>query len=362
MIELKGLELGPTQVWGSLRLVTLLKREPSTDLRLSLVRDPRYTAKSSIPKATYISYMPHACVARWSEEGEDEVCLGTQLGKHQFRAPARLYRRTDDRELAFLPLHLAMEGFLALHFKGPDIAWLDYHKRVRREDLGIRWENTRPAWYLKGLNEALRLFEFHPEQVGTLLYYDEALVTALVVSHPEDYARLHFALLEDFVSDTIVHYGYLRARPDSLRLNSQNVNCIADLQKELERAMESQRQFDFLRAEGILDRKLLKETVYQAGPFKLERFVTELDQGENHIGDLIVRDDGRLEYLKTYRLSKPQSQRAYLLSQLAAVDWDLERAAVALQEPDKLALVRRLVRADFGYLLNPELVMKAQRA
>ena len=40
---------------------------------------------------------------------------------------------------------------------------------------------------------------------------------------------------------------------------------------------------------------------------------------ENHIGELIRRDDGSIEYLKTFRLSDVQARRAHLLQQLGLV-------------------------------------------
>jgi uncharacterized protein (DUF2126 family) len=44
----------------------------------------------------------------------------------------------------------------------------------------------------------------------------------------------------------------------------------------------------------------------------------------------IVRENGELEYLKTYRLSVSQTKRVYLLSQLAAHEWTLAATAATL--------------------------------
>jgi DNA invertase Pin-like site-specific DNA recombinase len=66
---------------------------------------------------------------------------------------------------------------------------------------------------------------------------------------------------------------------------------------------------------------------------------------------VILRADGTVEYLKTYRLSRAQTRRAYLLSQLATHGWNLSITAEALnQTSDELVL--RLENAGFGYLLN----------
>lgn len=96
-------------------------------------------------------------------------------------------------------------------------------------------------------------------------------------------------------------------------------------------------------------------------PFRLVRFVPTLRlDDENHIGEAIVRDDGTVEYLKTYRLSDAQTRRAHLLQTLAAHGWDLTAAAAALGA-NKIDLCRRLDNAGFGYLLAPA-VLSASRS
>ena len=111
----------------------------------------------------------------------------------------------------------------------------------------------------------------------------------------------------------------------------------------------------------LFDRPLSGERIYQAGAFTLQRFVTELLRGtENHIGEAILRDDGTLEYLKTYRLSAGQSRRAYLLSQLAKHGWDLKSAAADLQTTVEQLIVR-IDRAGFGYLIAEHVLERARK-
>jgi hypothetical protein len=101
--------------------------------------------------------------------------------------------------------------------------------------------------------------------------------------------------------------------------------------------------------------------LYTAGPFSLQRFITDLHlKDENHIGEAIVRDNGELEYLKTYRLSAAQTRRVYLLSQLAACGWQLDRAAERLGNTRE-DFVLRLEKAGFGYLLNNQLLERARK-
>lgn len=109
--------------------------------------------------------------------------------------------------------------------------------------------------------------------------------------------------------------------------------------------------FQGFMAEGLL-RELQSQMVYSAGSFLLQRFITKLQLGEeNHIGEVIVRDNGEIEYLKTYRLSAAQTRRAYLLSQLANYNWNLSVTATALGNSYE-DFIYRLEQAGFGYLIN----------
>jgi hypothetical protein len=65
----------------------------------------------------------------------------------------------------------------------------------------------------------------------------------------------------------------------------------------------------------------------------------------------IVRENGELEYLKTYRLSASHTKRVYWLSQLAAREWTLA-ATVATLNNTLDELVKRLEKFGFGYLID----------
>jgi DNA-binding NtrC family response regulator len=114
-------------------------------------------------------------------------------------------------------------------------------------------------------------------------------------------------------------------------------------------------------ASNLLGCQLTAQRVYTAGSFSLQRFITDLHlKDENHIGEAIVRDNGELEHLKTYRLSAAQTRRVYLLSQLAACGWQLDRAAERLGNTRE-DFVLRLEKAGFGYLLNNQLLERARK-
>ena len=78
-------------------------------------------------------------------------------------------------------------------------------------------------------------------------------------------------------------------------------------------------------------------------------------QQENHIGEAITDDGGRIAYLKTFRLSKNQVRRGHLLSRLAANDWHLADTAADLGI-DEARLGMRLESAGFAHLLRLDIL------
>jgi len=274
-----------------------------------------------------------------------------------------MVKREEGNRLRMLPLHVAMEGFLALCFDGPDVAWSEYSKQAISTGLSPRWERVAPGYLVPGLADALRVFEIHDRQVGVLVFVADALASAFVVSHPEDYRALHRSILEDFFGELMIHYGLLppTGHLSTLGMDAARVRDASDLIAEVERMRAEWASFHGFMAEGLLGRPLSSKQVYQAGPFALQRFMTDLRPSEeNHVGEAIVRDDGELEYLKTYRLSAAQTRRAFLLLQLAKHHWNLDATAAGMATT-RDDLVKRLSAAGFGYLLK-EHVLKAARA
>jgi hypothetical protein len=144
-------------------------------------------------------------------------------------------------------------------------------------------------------------------------------------------------------------------------LDAARIHNLADLRSALKQARGDWAAYHGVMAGNLLGRDVVSQAAYTAGPFTLQRFLTSLDPtGENHIGEAIVRNDGTLEYLKTYRLSVAQTRRAYLLSRLAECEWDLVVAAEALGTT-YFGLVSRLEQAGFGYLLKNN-VLEVARA
>ncbi|MBW4562377.1 MAG: hypothetical protein KME32_14735 [Mojavia pulchra JT2-VF2] len=371
-ISLKGLEIAPSQVWGSVRIVPLLRRQVRGDLRLlrrSYNEDITVVSldgEITEPGMKYFSYVPHGLVMSWSDDGSPVAAFGGQMvkpdgksldcGCASVRLMHRMAKRESGNQLRFLSLHLAMEGFLSLFFSGPDIAWSEYSKYALAHGLGSRYETSVSGRYIAGLEDALRVFEIHPKQVGVLVFVAETLASAFVVPTPEDYRALHKSLLEDFYGELIYEYSLLYDTnfPMDVSVDESKINSLADLRSAIAKMRSDWASFQGFMAEGLLQRQLNSQRVYTAGPFVLQRFITNLHlKEENHIGEAIVRENGELEYLKTYRLSAAQTRRVYLLSQLSLYNWNLDATAKALGNTRE-EFVKRIEAAGFGYLLNQQ--------
>ncbi|MCE9673686.1 hypothetical protein LY474_38380 [Myxococcus stipitatus] len=377
-LEPRGLRLAPSQVWGRLRLVPVLRDVVRDDLRLSRRRYGEDLSVVTLEGAlkgrglAYVTYIPHGLVVDWSPRQADAT-YGTRLqaqdGKRTKAGPGsvrllhRMVHREDKHQLRMLPLHLAMEGFLALHFGGPDIAWSEYSREALARGLSPRSEQAVPGWSEPLLDGALRTFELHERQVGLLLFNADELLSAFIVAHPDDYRLLHRTLLEDFYGELLLQFGFLtEAPPLGLSIDDARVANLEDLKAEVSRMRADWGDFHAFMAGGLFGVEVTSRKVYEAGPFLLQRFHTSLvPSEENHLGEAIVGPDGALEYLKTFRLSSAQTRRAYLLQQLAASDWALDEAAEVMRTTRDDLLVR-LHNAGFGYLVKPNVLAEARRS
>jgi hypothetical protein len=365
-IALKGLAIAPSQVCGAIRIVPLLRSQVRGDLRLFKRSYQEDLTVVDVGDASYLSYVPHGLVMSWSDDGVPIASYGGQFqnrdGKALHRSCGsvklmhRMAKREQGNQLRFLPLHLAMEGFLSLYFKGPSIAWQEYSRYAKSHGLGSRWEWSVSGRGIAGLEDAIRVFEIHEGQVGVLLFVADALASAFVVPTPEDYRVLHRSLLEDFYGELIYQYAciYDTVAPMSCAINEKSVKTLADLRRGVMQMRSDWAQFQGFMAEGLLGHGLKSQMIYATNTFFLQRFVTDLDpHAENYIGEAIMRENGELEYLKTYCLSASQTKRVYLLRQLAEHNWNLAATAAALNNTlDEL--VTRLEKVGFGYLINQQ--------
>lgn len=361
LASLSGLTLAPSQCWGGVRLVPLLRDNCPGDLRILGIENSEELTSIAVGKGTYSSYIPHAFVASWDEEGNPAASFGAGMRNkdgERFGTSRRLSRkmakRGPDNTLRFLPMHLAMEGFLSLHFGGPEIAWNDLSQSLLARGLSPRSESTIPGQWIAGLEQALRIFEIHEDQVGVLCFVADSFASAFVLSYPDDYRALHRTLLDDFFGDLLYQYGLLYPRSAQLQpaLPDNTSGDLASLRRGLKDMRSDWSQFGQNLASSLFHRPVQSEKIYKMGAFQLQRFVTDLDsKQENHIGEAILNAKGEIEYLKTYRLSGAQTRRAYLLSVLAKHDWNLSETATFFGQ-SKEALMCRLSNAGFDYFFK----------
>lgn len=372
-LNLAGLNLAAPQTLGPIRLLPAINPEPREDIRLGLERYDSYGVVNlgggkNAPKKQYTSFIPHGLIISTAKAGESVAAYGAQLRTKAtepdtlVRVHHRMVKRSSSTEKRILPQHLAMEGFLSLHFGGPPIAWSEYSKNAKKMGLSPRTEFTAGAQRIEGLAEAMRLFEIHEHQVGMLVFIADSLASAFVVSHPEDYRRLHTSLLQDFFAEFFIHYArHAQVGTPGIDLDARGVTDLAGLVAAAEDVHARWHEQAEVMAGGLVGRELSTEVINKMGPFQLERFHTDLaDNDEGHIGETIVHQNGSVQYLKTYRLSKNQVKRAHLLQLLAEHDWEIA-ALAATQGGTPEDIIRRMHNGGFGYLLNAEVLAKAIR-
>ncbi|MFJ2178091.1 ARPP-2 domain-containing protein [Streptomyces sp. NPDC087851] len=383
-LDLTGLTARPAQVWGGIRLVPLVREAPVPGLRLHReiytgLGESAYGGVSEVEVGSgvrYASYIPHGFVADWSGDGGQHAAYGSHLGDERprtvrLRPHHRMVKRARTARgggpvarCRFLPLHLALDGYLALHFGGPSTAWDEWSQQAIRRGLSPRVEAAYLGMGVRGLADALRVFEIHPGQCGVMVYAADSLAAAFVVPHPDDYRALHPTLLQDMYGE-LIHQHALYGAPvpefEARIPDGRHLNTLADLRAAAhaqERAWSE--AHDTVLARALLTTSYSFERVYRMDGFELRRFLPPFRRGygaepEQHIGELISDHKGRTAYLKTFRLSDAQIKRGHLLSRLAAHDWHPGRTAEALGTTD-VELLRRIRAAGFGSLLKAHAV------
>ncbi|MEV3939138.1 hypothetical protein AB0K52_24570 [Glycomyces sp. NPDC049804] len=351
-----GLQTRPGQVWGGIRLVPLVRDEPITSLRLHPNGFSEEPARRYEPRCCY---SPHGLAAEWTDDGTAVPALGTALRmpsktvRKSLRPKTKHERRT---RVHFVPHQIALEAFLPLTFRFPAIAWKEWSTRAFRALPRVP-ENHYSGYNVEGLADALRIFEIHHGQCGVLLYVADALAAAVVTPHPDDYRALHPTLVEDAFGELIWRYAHLHGDiPDfRVHLDADAVDTIADLRAAIDTARRDWTAFhDGVMAAGLLDADYVFTAEYQMERYTLQRFRPRFEPGrEAHVGEAITADDGRLAYLRTFRLSESQSRRGRLLQTLAENDWNLEASAATMGIVVP-ALAARLHAAGYGHLFRQD--------
>ncbi|MFI0483643.1 ARPP-2 domain-containing protein [Actinomadura sp. 9N215] len=212
---------------------------------------------------------------------------------------------------------------------------------------------------MRGLEDALRIFEIHPGQCGVLVYVGDTLASAFAVPRPDDYRALHPTLVEDLFGELIYMHGLLGMPAGDLSagLDDTEVKSLDDLRTAAELCHAEWAEFhDEVMAGRLFDEDGSRQVVQRLHGFELARSLPSFALGrENHIGETITGEDGRIAYLKTFRLSETQVRRGYLLKRLAEHDWRLGATAAALGA-GRAGLALRLERSGFGHLLRQDVL------
>jgi hypothetical protein len=378
-VTLSGLTPRAAQCWRGVRLVPLVRTKAVPHLRIARVRTDeeltitRLSAHTAHPERelAFVSIVPHAFVVGWGEDAEAEVNQGVAFVRerdgHRFHTGGcsiavklRMARRASDKSLRFVPQQLAVEGLLSLFFAGPDVASRDWSERLLRRGLDPRVERAVSGRSMEHLADALRVFEILEDQCGMLLFFKDVLFGSFVAPTHEDYRAVHDSLVLDLFPAELLEYAAYDAPVFKTTVNSQGVRTIADLRAALAAQERAWAEWYSHMASGLI-RDAMISGVYSMDGYRLERFVTTLARkGEHHAGERIVARDGTLAYLKSYRLGAQQARRAYLLKQLGANGWDLERAAVDSRLTE-LQFVDELRRAGFEWMLGSKVLDQIRR-
>lgn len=365
-LSLDGLRAEGAQVWGGVRLVPLIRETVSGNLRMGLraYDDPfgpvAVEGPPPSPEALYTSFLPHGLVMAWGPDGEPVTLTESVLSKTAERRPhqalVRLHRtvkREAARRFRLLPLHVALESLLALHFGGPDVA----RRFWSGNPLGSRSESGVAGWNLPDLGPALQLFEIHRDQCGLIVFVDDVLASAFVTSHPDDYRQMHATLLLDLYGETLWHHGHaLRDVPAfDVAIDAEAVNDLDDLAAAVAEARAEWASFAIDEmAGGLFGRDVTALHQRPLGPFRLSTFLTGSDPDrEQHLGEVLRDREGRVQYLKTFQLSRETLRRVQLLETLAAHDWDPAASAEALGQTVP-QLANRLAANGFGDWVSRE--------
>jgi hypothetical protein len=237
------------------------------------------------------------------------------------------------------------------------VPWPEYSQQVLSHGLSPRSERVYAGSDVQGLDDALRVFELQPGQVGVLVFVGDAFGSAFVAPRPEDYRRLHRTLLKSMYGELLVQYAVLHPEANALwqRLDAAAIDSLDALALAVDGVRREWSAFAGLMASGLLQAELDAQTVHRLGGFRLLRFLPSFHpHAENHVGEAIVDAEGRLAYLQTFRLSAAQARRGGLLATLVAVDWKLDECARTL-ETTRDELLARLRNNGLEHLLKAHL-------
>lgn len=372
-LSFEGLRCAPAQVCGQIRLVPLIRDEAWEGLRLGLDKRAQGYHAVGVRGGEYFSYVPQGLVMSWAKDGAATAAWETGLAQRNDawgrvkRCPLhvrhkQVKRVQGARELSFLPLHLAIEGFLSQLVQGPQIAWREYSREALRFGAGAVCMESIVGAQIAELEQGLLRYEIHEGQCGVVIFVGERLATVLLVAHPQDYRAMHSSLIHDFYAPLLASQWAIEQvapRFDASELDGawEDVDGLLQAYERAYARWSGESVGVEALKDEIFGQTVPSQRVYKAGPYELTRFVTAPTaySHEAHIGESIVDAQGRLGYLRTYRLSSQQVLRLALLQLLAECDWSLSRASELAAGRYPMPLHQMLIKNGLGYLLKESL-------
>jgi hypothetical protein len=360
---LSSLSAAPVQYFGEISIVPLLRKDPPQDLRL-FRRGVAPTADNSY------ALFPHGMIFSSKDNQDAQVIFGTQILKwnaieEQLRysnLKTRSGENQSSRRLRFLPLDLSTEGFVEHYYGATPSAWEDYatllvsKKTVPTQE----WAQVRES--NPDIDECLRSFEMHAEQTGLLVFIQNELALAMVLPNHEDYQAVHPSILEDLCRGMFGFYGKFPTKIIAPTLpNDKQINDLETLRASVKRlkAQWSTSHSSFVG--GALELPLNFSSTLTVGPFRYKRFGSQLLQTrENILGESIHRDSGRLEFLITYKLTRSETRRTYVVECFSRANWE-PRAAAASMGISLEEFYDRMRHSGLAYLLEPRVLNEMRR-
>lgn len=359
-LDLSGVQFGPCQVWKNVRLVPLLRKEVTSNLKMTKIEyEESYSKVVVNDKTSYQSYIPFGVIASWGEDETAKLFDKSLLSKKKLKSASdhhfRLIGKVDKKRVRILPFHMAMEAFLSTAFKGPEVRKKEFTNEFNRFGLQCRGEVSWKSDWLNYVNDSLGYFEILENQCGLMIYISDSLASCYLQPNPEDYRKLHYSFLMDCYSDLMWHYSNVEYDVQKLTfsMNKEKVKGVKSLRKEFDRAVNKLSELTEGLAVGLIERDIFSHEVYKLGGNKLNRFRTDFFEGrsEDHIGEYIEDSKGNVQYLKTYRLGIDQLRRGKFLQSLEQNDWDISACAKAADLRRDQWLVE-FCRSGLGHILN----------
>lgn len=372
VLGLSSFLTAPPQSFGAMTLIPVLRKDPSSDLRIKtlLGAQQEEAPKEEGGKSARYAYVPHGLIIDWTEDGSPVVAFGTQIfleGESsarkapEMRAVNLVHAHVGGRAQnnpRFAPMELTMEGFVSFLFGANRETWREYAEEILQGEVIPRWEWSTRGRPHPALEDAFRAFEIHEEQTGILLFIEEEFASAFITPHPEDYRVLHHTLLEDVYGGALVRFGRRLSTSDAFSIEAPG-ETIRSLEQMRISLKSAKARWSVLRNQAphkSFERQVFLGASEKVGPFTRRSFMSALSmQTEGVLGEVIQRDSGRVEYVKTYRLSKGEAQRTYFVESLARNNWNLKATASSLGISEA-QLASRLQRAGFSYLLKDKVL------